>query len=63
MWQRITTDQFILQTIQGYRLEFFAVPQQVVAPVTVVKGLTQQNVMQEELDTFAITDGVPCRRK
>ena len=26
MWQRITTDQFILQTIQGYRLEFFAVP-------------------------------------
>ena len=56
MWQRITTDQFILQTVQGYRLEFFAVPQQVVAPVTVVKGLTQQNVMQEEIEKLLLKE-------
>ena len=58
MWQRITTDQFILQTIQGYRLEFFAVPQQVVAPVTVVKGLTQQNVMQEEIEKLLLKGAI-----
>ena len=58
MWQRITTDQFILQTIQGYRLEFLAVPQQVVAPVTVVKGLTQQNVMQEEIEKLLLKGAI-----
>ena len=58
MWQRITTDQFILQTIQGYRLEFFAVPQQVVALVTVVKGLTQQNVMQEEIEKLLLKGAI-----
>ena len=58
MWQRITTDLFILQTIQGYRLEFLAVPQQVVAPVTVVKGLTQQNVMQEEIEKLLLKGAI-----
>ena len=47
-----------MQTIQGYRLEFFAVPQQVVAPVTVVKGLTQQNVMQEEIEKLLLKGAI-----
>ena len=42
----------------GYRLEFFAVPQQVVAPVTVVKGLTQQNVMQEEIEKLLLKGAI-----
>lgn len=61
-WEQITNDQFILQTIQGYHLEFFTIPQQVVAPVTIVKGTCNQQIMQEEIDKLLVKGAIQLTR-
>jgi len=48
-WQKICSDQFILNTVQGYAIEFIMEPQQYCLPKPINLSFTEQNIIDNEI--------------
>ena len=62
-WQAVTSDQWVLQVVRGYKLELTSTPTQSSQPLTVVTKANQSLVgeeVQKLLDKGAIKMTSPC---
>ena len=63
-WEAITQDQWVLQSVHGYRIEFLQKPRQNHRPPQITFAKKEEECMQEEiqsmLDKQAITDIESC---
>ena len=48
-WSRVTQDQWVLNTIQGYRLELLREPVQTIRPRGVIVSTSEQSLIDEEI--------------
>ena len=48
-WSKVTQDQWVLNTVQGYRIEFLRTPVQTTYPRVGVSSLQEQGLINEEI--------------
>ena len=51
-WLKVTHDQWVLETVQGYRLEFLREPVQTVSPRELQTSPLEQSLIQEEIQNM-----------
>ena len=57
-WTKVTQDQWVLDTVQGYRLELLGKPVQTVLPREVHTSSLEQNLVQEEIEKMILKGAV-----
>ena len=57
-WTKVTQDQWVLDTVQGYRLELLGRPVQTVLPRVVHTSSLEQNLIQEEIQKMILKGAV-----
>ena len=57
-WEEISNDPRILETIQGYQVEFHTIPQQVGCPNEVQLDATQSQALTKELEELVRKEAI-----
>uniref|UniRef100_A0A1X7U1D4 Uncharacterized protein n=1 Tax=Amphimedon queenslandica TaxID=400682 RepID=A0A1X7U1D4_AMPQE len=56
-WSKISQDQWILNTIRGYKIEFLSSPSQAVQPTAAILSDSQLVLVREEITKKLLTKG------
>ena len=57
-WREITNDPWILETIQGYQVEFHSIPQQIRCPNKIRLDATQSQALTKEVEELVRKEAI-----